>query len=68
MVTENNLDPKAIAAPVEPTDDPALAARRIMTDDGFNIGVLYAGHRNPYPSRVGPAGCSVAELEQEFEL
>jgi 2-oxoglutarate ferredoxin oxidoreductase subunit beta len=28
-------------APVAPTDDPARAARRIMTDDGFNIGVLY---------------------------
>ncbi len=56
------------AAPVEPTDDPALAARRIMTDDGFNIGVLYAGHRNPYPARVGSATRSVADLEREFEL
>ena len=56
------------AAPVEPTDDPALAARRIMTDDGFNIGVLYAGHRNPYPARVGSAARSVADLEREFEL
>ncbi len=46
------------AAPVEPTDDPALAARRIMTDDGFNIGVLYAGHRNPYPARVAPAAAA----------
>jgi 2-oxoglutarate ferredoxin oxidoreductase subunit beta len=56
------------AAPVEPTDDPALAARRIMSDDGFNIGVLYAGHRNPYPARVAPAAASVADLESEFEL
>src|SRR3990167_6524248 len=30
-------------ATVEPTDDAARAARRLMTDDGFNIGVLYAG-------------------------
>jgi 2-oxoglutarate ferredoxin oxidoreductase subunit beta len=56
------------AAPVGPTDDPALAARHIMTDDGFNIGVLYAGHRNPYPARVGAAARSVADLEREFEL
>jgi len=35
-------------APVEPTDDPARAARRIMTDDGFNIGILYRGNRTPY--------------------
>jgi 2-oxoglutarate ferredoxin oxidoreductase subunit beta len=56
------------AAPVEPTDDPALAARRIMTDDGFNIGVLYAGHRNPYPARMAPTAASLADLESEFEL
>ena len=35
-------------APVDPTDDPARAARRIMTDDGFNIGILYRGNRTPY--------------------
>src|SRR5215208_1735707 len=39
------------AAAVEPTDDPARAARRIMTDDSFNIGVLYAGDRKPYPGK-----------------
>ncbi len=43
---------QAHPAPVGPTDDPARAARRIMTDDGFNIGVLYAGNRAPYP--LGP--------------
>ena len=36
------------AAPVPETDDAGRAARRIMTDDGFNIGVLYAGNRSPY--------------------
>ena len=55
-------------APVGPTDDAATAARRVMSDDGFNIGVLYAGHRNPYPARVGSAARSVADLEREFEL
>ena len=40
-------------APVAETDDPARAARRIMTDDGFNIGVLYAGKRKPYSAVTG---------------
>jgi len=55
-------------APVQATDDPALAARRLMTDDGFNIGVLHAGNRNPYPTRMGRTATSVADLESEFEL
>jgi 2-oxoglutarate ferredoxin oxidoreductase subunit beta len=55
-------------APVEPTDDPGRAARRIMTDDGFNIGVLYAGERNPYPLREGTPQCAPADLEAEFLL
>jgi 2-oxoglutarate ferredoxin oxidoreductase subunit beta len=55
------------AAPVNPTDDPARAARRIMTDDGFNIGVLYAGNRAPFrPNRAAPA--DMAAIEAEFAL
>ena len=54
-------------APVAPTDDPARAARRLMTDDGFNIGVLSAGSRPVY-ARPRAASASVAELEAEFEL
>src|SRR5512142_2655663 len=34
---------QARRAPVEPTTDASRAARRLMTDDGFNIGVLYVG-------------------------
>ena len=34
-------------AVVPETDDPG-AARRLMTDDGFNLGILYRGHRAPY--------------------
>ena len=56
------------AAPVQHTDDAGLAARRLMTDDGFNIGVLYAGQRNPYPARTALAAAGVADLETEFEL
>jgi 2-oxoglutarate ferredoxin oxidoreductase subunit beta len=39
---------RARPAPVAPTDDPVRAARRILTDDGFNIGVLYRGKRAPF--------------------
>jgi 2-oxoglutarate ferredoxin oxidoreductase subunit beta len=55
-------------APVAETDDPARAARRIMTDDGFNIGVLYAGDRKPYPAVARRADLAPADLEKEFEL
>ncbi len=56
------------AAAVQVTDDAARAARRIMTDDGFNIGVLYAGNRKPYPlNGERPAG-ETAALENEFAL
>ncbi len=55
-------------APVAPTDDPARAARRLMTDDGFNIGVLFAGHRKPYRPEASASPKSVAELEAEFVL
>ena len=54
-------------AAVPETDDPARAARRIMTDDGFNIGVLYAGSRTPY-ARSPAASATLAEIEQEFAL
>ena len=53
---------------VETTDDPARAARRIMGDDGFNIGVLYAGNRAPYPGGAVPATREVDQLEEEFQL
>ncbi|MDH4108729.1 MAG: 2-oxoacid:ferredoxin oxidoreductase subunit beta [Gammaproteobacteria bacterium] len=55
-------------APVDATDDPARAARRIMTDDGFNLGVLYRGNRQPYTPKFGGSGCDLSELEREFEL
>jgi 2-oxoglutarate ferredoxin oxidoreductase subunit beta len=54
-------------ASVPETDDPARAARRIMTDDGFNLGVLYAGHRKVY-SRPHEATATPADLEAEFAL
>ncbi|RIK93459.1 MAG: 2-oxoglutarate synthase [Burkholderiales bacterium] len=55
-------------SPVGPTDDAARAARRLMTDDGFNIGVLYAGSRTPHPIGGKPATKTVEELTAEFAL
>ncbi len=59
-------------AVVSQTGDPARAARRLMTDDGFNLGVLYAGDRAPFQPKIGSfAGGAMADaalLEKEFEL
>jgi len=55
-------------ASVQWTDDPARAARRVMTDDGFNVGVLYKGNRPPYQPPVGNARKRVADLEKEFAI
>lgn len=55
-------------APVAATSDPAKAARRIMTDDGFNIGILYRGARRPYQAKVGSESVDLAELEKDFTL
>jgi 2-oxoglutarate ferredoxin oxidoreductase subunit beta len=54
-------------APVAETDDPARAARRIMTDDGFNLGVLYAGNRAVY-ARPSAASTTPALIEAEFAV
>jgi len=56
------------AAPVGSTDDPARAARRIMTDDGLNIGVLYSGSRPPYQPPLDRGRLSPAQLEKDFAL
>jgi len=55
-------------APVATTDDPARAARRIMTDDGFNIGILFSGTRKPYQPPIGTGKATAADLEREFAL
>lgn len=55
-------------SPVPATDDVARAARRIMTDDGFNIGVLYAGSRRPYQPEIGRPRRSLAALADGFQL
>lgn len=55
-------------APVESTDDPGRAARRIMTDDDFNIGILYRGQRQPYNSRTSAEPKRLEELEKGFQI
>ena len=55
-------------APVAATSDPGKAARRIMTDDGFNIGILYRGDRRPYQPGIGCASAEPSEPERDFEL
>jgi len=55
-------------SPVASTDDPARAARLLMSDDGLNIGVLYAGDRTPYPAASRKPRTTPAELETEFAL
>ncbi len=56
------------SAPVEATDDAARAARRLMTDDGFNLGVLFRGNRAPYRPATDAAPCDQIELEKGFEI
>lgn len=55
-------------APVDPTDDPGRAARRIMTDDNFNIGVLYRGTRQPYDIKKCASPKGIDALETGFQL
>ena len=53
-------------APVDPTEDIGRAARRLMTDDGFNLGTLYVGDREPYRVDRAPAVDGVGALESQF--
>jgi len=56
------------SAAVEETDDPSRAARRIMTDDGMNTGILYRGNRKPYAAKVSDDIGDMTPLEQAFEI
>lgn len=55
-------------APVATTDDQGKAARRLMTDDGFNLGILYRGNRTPFRPALGTSNVDILELERNFEL
>ncbi len=53
-------------SPVDPTDDPARAARRLMSDDGLNTGPLYVGSRKPFQPELKASVENLAELDKEF--
>jgi len=53
---------------VMPTDDPARAARRLMSDDGFNLGILYQGNRRPFAVPQCKPLHDLQSIEQEFEV
>jgi 2-oxoglutarate ferredoxin oxidoreductase subunit beta len=57
---------KVHPAPVGVTTDAAKAARRVMTDDGFNIGPLYRGAREPYRQTVGKEIRFERNIDEEF--
>lgn len=53
-------------APVPTTADPSVAAKRIMTDDGFNLGILYRGDRPAYRIGLEEGSKPVQDLGGEF--
>ncbi len=55
-------------SPVDPTADIGRAARMLMTDDGFNTGVLYSGTREPYRLDFEATLDSPLDLERQFAV
>jgi 2-oxoglutarate ferredoxin oxidoreductase subunit beta len=53
---------------LKPTADMTRAARRLLRDTGFELGVLYAGERPPYAPRGPRALRAPSELEARFAL
>lgn len=51
------------------TDDPAIAAGRLMADDGFDVGrILYKGNRPVFTPGADATGGSIESLEADFAL
>lgn len=60
---------KVRTACVDYTDDPARAARRLVTDDGFNFGkVLFKGTRPAFVPECSDVPCAIPELESGFAV
>lgn len=55
-------------APREFTEDPAVAAHRLMQDDNFYVGTLYKGNRPPYQPELNSTVEHLSELEEGFSL
>jgi len=52
----------------KPTSEVARAARRLLRDDGFDLGVLFRGERPAFHARGRRAAKTVPELEARFAL
>lgn len=55
-------------APVEPTSNPARAARRLLNDEGLYTGILFKGDRPPYQPTLETSVDNIFELDGEFRL
>ncbi len=55
-------------APSGPTSDPAVAAKRLMSDDNFFLGTLYEGDRKPFQPELVASVDHISELEEGFKL
>ena len=53
---------------LKPTADLPRAVRRLLRDDGFDLGVLYTGERDPYRVRAAREPRDVRDLEARFAL
>jgi 2-oxoglutarate/2-oxoacid ferredoxin oxidoreductase subunit beta len=51
----------------EPTTDPVLARKRLSDDDGFNVGVLYAGDRPIYAPEQNVTA-DVESIQKKFTV
>jgi 2-oxoglutarate ferredoxin oxidoreductase subunit beta len=51
-----------------PRGDQRSGKAHTMTDDGFNLGILYRGSRKPYQPPIGTTSIDLTELEKDFEL
>ena len=60
---KNVMRPNAAPA----TSDASEAARRLLVDDGYNLGVLYQGDRKPYTPKSLP-DVAIADFDKEFAL
>lgn len=52
----------------KPTSEFARAVRRLLRDDGFDLGVLYRGARPAYQPRKAPTPRSIEDLAARFAL
>ena len=55
-------------APVDPTDDAARAARRLLTDDSFYTGILYRNPHRPEHSHAPAKNTNASDLRAAFQV